>query len=490
MTGKLTAKLTDLQNGRYTVGSQISKRLGYTSMSQDIAGTTSKLTTGDGLTSFQDELLEFSGSKLYSYSNGITKWVDRGSYLSLKVNATDVIRNTSEVRNQDSCIASGLILYAYEQYDTSGTLEGVFATVVDQTSGAVLQSETLIDASAINPRCVGIGTNPTLVYVDTSSSPYVAKSIQVDVDNPTQFKTANTLVSDVNPTNPNIDVDIYSTDQSSGSAVFAYKNNSGTNVSVGYINNDGVVGSPGVGFPSVTNISGADATDGVAITVDTVNTSNPTVNRIYVAYFSTASSQGIILKRLTSILTVEDTETIQATSTKIDGCSLLLKQDGDLQITYTLNATNTYDHKIRTAVYDPGSSAITSAAADLKLSVGLASKMFEYLSKIYMIAVHETDLQPTYFVMDTTGLIVAKMLPGTAGGLPNKTLMPSVVSGSSGLFEFGGLVRTRLVSKNNDLFSLAGISRMELDFTSVERFESAELGENLHVGGGFVSIYN
>ncbi len=487
---KLTAKLTDLQNGRYTIGSQISKRLGYTSMSQDIAGSTSKLTTGDGLTSFQDELLEFSGSKLYSYSNGITKWVDRGSYLSLKVNATDVVRNTSEVRNQDSCIASGLILYAYEQYDTSGTLEGVFATVVDQTSGAVLQSETLIDASAINPRCVGVGPNPTLVYIDTSSSPYVAKSIQVDVDNPTQFKTANTLVSDVDTTNPNIDVDVYSTDLSSGSAVFAYKNNTGTNVSVGYINNDGIVGSPGVGFPSVTNISGADATDGVAISVDTVNTSNPTVNRIYVAYFSTASSQGIILKRLTTILTVEDTETIQATSTKIDGCSLLLKQDGDLQITYTLNATNTYDHKIRTAVYDPASSAITSAAADIKLSVGLASKMFEYNSKVYFIAVHETDLQPTYFVIDTTGLIVAKMLPGTAGGLPNKTLMPSVVSGTSGIFEFGGLVRTRLISKNNDLYSLAGVSRMELDYTSVERFESAELGENLHVGGGFISMYD
>jgi hypothetical protein len=487
---KLTAKLTDLQNGRYTVGSQISKRLGYTSMSQDIAGSSSKLTTGDGLSSFQDELLEFSGSKLYSYSNGITKWVDRGSYLSLKVNATDVVRNTSEIRNQDSCIASGLILYAYEQYDTSGTLEGVFATVVDQTSGAVLQSETLIDATAINPRCVGIGPDPTLLYVDTSTSPYSIKIIQVDITDPTVFKSASTAVSDVDTTNPKIDAAQYSDDPTTGSGVFAYNVNGVTKVKVGFITASGQVGSPANGFTAPQEITSADATDGIAIITDLVNTTSTTVNRIYVAYNSTASSQGLILKKLNSVLTVEDTETIHGTSTKIDGCSLLIKQDGKLQITYTLNATNTYDHKIRTAEYNPETAAITSAAADLKLSVGLASKMFEYSSKIYMIAVHETDLQPTYFVMDTTGLIVAKMLPGTAGGLPNKTLMPSVVSGSSGLFEFGGLVRTRLVSKNNDLFSLAGVSRMELDFTSVERFEAAELGENLHVGGGFVSIYD
>ena len=487
---KLTAKLTDLQNGRYTVGSQISKRLGYTSMSQNIAGSSTKLTTGDGLASFQDELLEFSGSRLYSYSNGIEKWVDRGSYLSLKVNATDVVRNTSEARNQDSCIASGLILYAWEQYDQTGTLEGVYVSVVDQTSGAVLQSETLIDSTAVNPRCVAIGPNPTLVYIDTSSSPNVAKSVQVDIDNPATFKSTNILVSDVKASAPFIDVAQYSTDPSTGSAIFAYNNNSTTSVGVGYINNDGVVGSPGTGFPGVAVLSSSDATNGVAVTVDTVNTSNDTVNRVYVAYFSTGSSQGLVFKRLSSIFTIEDTKTIQGTATQIDGCSLLIRQDGDLQITYTLNASNTYDHLIRTAVYDPATSAITSAASDLKLSVGLASKMFEYNSKIYFIAVHDSGLQPTYFVMDTTGLIVAKLLAGTAGGLPNKSLMPSVVSGSTGLFEFGGLIRTRLISKNNDLYSLSGISRMEMDYTSVERFESAELGENLHVGGGFVSMYD
>jgi len=152
---KLTPALTDLQNGRYTVGSQISKRLGYTALSQNISGTTDLLSSGDGLTSFQDELLEFSGSKLYSYSSSVSRWTDKGGFQCVKIDSDDVIRNTSEAKNQDSCIASGLQLFAWEQYSVAAALEGVYASVFDSVSGAIFQAATLIDATAINPRCIG-----------------------------------------------------------------------------------------------------------------------------------------------------------------------------------------------------------------------------------------------------------------------------------------------------------------------------------------------
>ena len=119
---KLTPALTDLQNGRYTVGSQISKRLGYTALSQNISGTEELLSSGDGLTSFQDELLEFSGSKLYSYSSSVSRWTDKGGFQSVKIDSDDVIRNTSEAKNQDSCIASGLQLFVQTLHCVISTL--------------------------------------------------------------------------------------------------------------------------------------------------------------------------------------------------------------------------------------------------------------------------------------------------------------------------------------------------------------------------------
>jgi hypothetical protein len=132
------------------------------------------LSSGDGLTSFQDELLEFSGSKLYSYSSSVEKWIDKGGFQSVKVDSDDIIRNTSEAKNQDSCIASGLQLFAWEQYSVAGVLEGVFASVLDSVSGAIIQAATLIDATAINPRCVPLGPNPLFATL-TPAHPYHLK---------------------------------------------------------------------------------------------------------------------------------------------------------------------------------------------------------------------------------------------------------------------------------------------------------------------------
>ena len=485
---KLTPKLTDLQNGRYTVGSQISKRLGYTALSQDISGTTDILSSGDGLTSFQDELLEFSSSKLYSYSESVERWIDKGGFQSVKIDSDDIIRNTSEAKNQDSCIASGLQLFAWEQYTTAGVLEGVYASVLDSVSGGMIQAATLIDATAINPRCVRLGPNPTLCYLDTSASPHLLKCVQVDINNPVAFKTTNTISSVVNNTNPVYDVAIYSDNVNVGNGIFCYNNSGATRIDVGYLTTDGALGTPGLGYPSVATILSTNATDCIAICADQVNTAAAEEERIYIGYASTGSSAGLIIKRLQSLLTVEATHTVEGTATLIDGASMLVTQAGDLQIIYTLNATNTYDHQVKGALYNITSDSM-GAAAIIKRSVGLVSKLWEYDSEKYFIAVHDSGLQPTYFVINTDGLVSAKILPGTAGALPAKFLS-SVDSSVDGVFKYGGLVRTRLISKNNDLYSLTGVSNITVDFTSVERFESAELGGNLHIGGGFVSMYD
>ena len=486
---KLTPKLTDLKNGRYTVGSQISKRLGYTAISQQVSGTTTLLSSGDGLTSFQDELLEFSGSKLYSYSSGVTRWTDMGGFQSVKIDSDDVVRNTSEAKNQDSCIASGLTLYAWESYDVAGALEGVYASVIDSTSGAVFQSTTLIDATAINPRCVALGPNPTLVYLDTSASPYVMKTVQVDINNPIAFNSSNTIVSTVNATNPTYDVAVNSSDADAGNAVFAYNSSASTTLGVGYIGTDGVVGGPANGFPGAVTIGSTNSNDLITLCTDRVNTDPTESERVYVAYSSRTASAGLKIKRIKSTLTVEATHTVEGSGTEITGASVIITQAGDLQIIYTFSATNTYDYQVKGAVYDVTADSMGSSAI-IKRSVGLASKIWEYDSNKYFVCVHDSGLQPTYFLCDTDGLISAKILPGTAGTLPAKNFLSQVSLNTAGVFRFAGLVRTRLTSKNNDIYSLTGVSEIELDFTSVERFEAAELGGNLHVGGGFVSMYD
>ena len=293
----------------------------------------------------------------------------------------------------------------------------------------------------------------------------------------------------VNNTNPVYDVAVYSADLDFGNGVFAYNNSGTTRIDVGYLTTEGEVGTPGKGYPSVVTITSTNASDSITICADKINTAAAEEERIYVGYATTSSSNGLKIKRLKSLLTVEATHTVEGTATKIDNCSMIVTQAGDLQIIYTLNATNSYDHLVKGALYNITSDSM-GAAAVIKRSVGLASKIWEYDAVKYFVVVHDSDLQPTYFVCDTDGLISAKILPGTSGALPTKTFLSSTNASATGVYKFGGLVRTRLISKNNDLYSLTGVSNVTIDFTSVERFEAAELGGNLHIGGGFVSMYD
>jgi len=495
---KLTDLPTEVINGRYSVGKSITKRLGYSKLSDRIAGSATLLTSGDGMASYQDELLAFADNKLYSYSStsGNEQWVDKGSYLSLKVDSTDIVRNTSEARNQDSCVASNLILYAWESYSVAAALEGVYISVIDATSGAVLQNQTLIDATAIRPRCIALSGVPTLAYLDTSASPHHIKTVQVNLADPTTNDAAKTVVSGgVKASAPHWDTSVFFDDPDNGAAVFAFNNNSSNTISVGFINSDGNVGSSTNGWPAVTNFTSTNAEDGITIHVDQHNTTNATKERIYVAYWANSGSEGLKFKRLTRYLVAEATVTAEASGTLINSCSLLVDSATlDLNLFWTFNATNTFDQYIKTGVYDISGTSMGSASV-FKRSVGLASKAWEYNSRIYLMVCHASTLQTTYFALEATagsnsGLILAKMLPGTSGGLPAAPIIPAITQPTSGNFEFGGLVKTRLESRDNDIFTLAGISRMQLDFTSVERFESAELGESLLIGGGFLSLYD
>ena len=163
---------------------------------------------------------------------------------------------------------------------------------------------------------------------------------------------------------------------------------------------------------------------------------------------------------------------------------------GDVVILWEHDNTNDYDHLVKTATYDISGSSLGSVTV-LKRSVGLASKAFYYNAKCYFLTVHASDLQTTYFLLDSTGLIVAKMQAGFAGGLaPKSTLTTVTDDAAAGIWKMPVQVKTRLVSENNDIYSLKGLSLSTVDFTKSDSFQGIELGENMHIAGGFVSSYD
>jgi len=466
----LPSSLTELENGVFTSGSTITKRKGYSKLGRQISGGSS-ISSGDALTRFQDELLLFSNSNLYSYSSGRDEWIDKGGSLSVTIGSTDLIRNNYEQSQPDVAYGNGLFLSAWE--DTQG---GVRASVVDAVSGAMIQNNTSISATGKLPRCVELDGRLGVVYVEDSDDDIDIRLL--DNTDPTIFASAVQLASNAATSGQQLDVCTYNT----RAAVFAYRNSS-SQVQVAYISSSGEVGSASNGYVAPITIA-SDPKDSLAIFQDPYNDTD-----IYVAYSTDAGSVGLKLTRLIFDLTAVDTETIESGSTVIP--RVTLSTDGtDIVCIYEMNATADYNHFLKTRTYDVSANGWKAVASVLKRSVGLASKAFYYNAKTYVVAVHGSDLQTTYFLMDNSGLVVAKMHSSVGGGILADSTLSSAVAANAGIYKVPLQIKTRLVSSENDLYSVKGLSFSSIDFTKSDSFLAEELGENLHIAGGFLSIYD
>jgi hypothetical protein len=76
------------------------------------------------------------------------------------------------------------------------------------------------------------------------------------------------------------------------------------------------------------------------------------------------------------------------------------------------------DFKVRT-VRLRATYAKANAPFDFARSVGLCGKPFMLADEMYVPVVHDSEIQGTYFLCDSRGRVIAKMLSGAAAGQPN-----------------------------------------------------------------------
>ena len=468
----LPTNLIELENGVFTKGSVITKRYGYDALGVEVLDGTA-LPTGEALTSLEDELLTFGSNKLYSYASGLDRWIDRGGFRSIDATAQDLIRNENEQSAIDGAESEGLILYAWE--DSSG---GIRASVVDSGNDVIVLEDVQITSSGVTPRCVAQGKNLTVLYHDTVTG-NVIKSRQVSTDNPENFASALTVASDINTSSGWMDVCSY--DPDNDSAVMAYADTSNT-VKVCYIASTGGMGTLGNGFPDVVTIS-SQAEDAITIYADVA-----TSDDIIVSFSKNSDSSGLKVYRLGSDLTTT-ANTASGDATAIVRIGLVYNSAGNLEVYYEHSAAQTYNHLLNLRTYDRSDNTIGSASVVMR-SVGLVSRPFQYANTTYLWVLHSSSLQPTYFLIDSSGLVLGKYKQSTSGALPTRPMPTGFTNITTGIFELPVQVVTRLESRDNDVYGLKGIARIKADFVGGRTFYNRELGGTLVLGGGFLSSYD
>lgn len=452
----IPGKLLELQNGIFTNTGKINKRFGY-----DILTTNSNsggtLTVGNALSSFNNELLQFTGTQILSYSPNSAVWVGKGNAVSVVATNNQVIRSGSTQQlNPDGNVASGIEVYAWE--DSRGDVR---YSVVDNTTKSFLVTDRSLVVGASRPKVMTFASNFVIMYVVSGQIRYSL----INYSNPFSVSSSVILTTSLNAA-ANYDAAVIGT-----KLYVAYYNVTNT-VSVATLDSSFNIGS----IPSAGNAG--EGTNGVAIFGDSSN------NNWVVAASTTAvklwsyNAAGTIV--ILPNLLVETVSNVARVTGIVNGSV------GN--IFYEISATDGYNHLIRTNTVT--SAATVGTATVFKRSVGLYSKPFSYGGDFYFTTSFESSLQPTYFTFNSSGNAVAKTNSDVGGGLRTINNVCEVGSPATGAFLFPELVKGNLEIQNGTTFTLLGVGSTKLDFASHNNFISSTLGSNLHIVGGIVQAYD
>lgn len=459
----LPTKLLELENGVFSKKGSIQKRHGYDILKKFIIDDSSTITQAAGLSTFKDQLLLFTGKKLYNYIESNQAWSQKGSSNSvLNVNRS-IIRNIYQQTDVDYAYNSGVSVYVWK--DSNG---GCRLSVVDEQTQVMIQSNVSFSSSGLRPRVVGLGRYFFIFYIEGTT--IKLKTIQL---------TAPNLISSSQDLTTNLDGTdkIYDTQLLGGRIYIGYNHNAGGGAIALFYITANIVAS------SEVSLAAEQATGGISMTTD----SN---SNIWLSYYDGTSVKYAIW---TQNLDVDGSghPTI-LTPTVIE----TIANVRNVASVYSAALTSTFVYEIVNSAgnflkKNTGTqSGTVGSAVVFQRSVGLASKFFSYNGDYFVTTAFSSALQATYFVHSLSGDIVTKINESVGGGYTSSSLLPTVVQLDTGKFVIPNLKKGQILTENGVVFTSVGVNSTLMDFTSFNNFVTSELGNNLHIVGGLVQSYD
>jgi len=461
----MPGKLLLLENGTFVKGRKIKKRNGTVSLTKHILGQTSPdLTDGDGIASFNDELIAFADDKLYSFSDTNQSWINKGDLTSAIVEQTGVLRNNYQQTQVDLCHNSGITLYAWK--DSRG---GVRASVLDETTGAQIQSDVLISATAELPKCHAIAGFLYIFYKDVGNLAWVRLSVGA----PQTFSSPANLKTDLHTTEGWFDVVNFGTRM-----VMTYHKND-TTVHIFFMNSS-AVDSP-MGSPVEITIAERAKNCLTIFNLDDLY--------IFVGYHNNTSGLRVV-GRDANFVSLFATATGDADTTNNFVNITASKSTSAIVKFYYEQQNSTESHKTLVKNFTIQTNGTLTGAAVFKRSVGLATKAFAVGGKSYVNFVHDSIQQATFFTCTDTGKIFTRMLMFRAGGLIGVPKLGACAAVSTTECLFATSVKNKIEVEDNVAFTTKGVNKTSLVFDDDPAFRGKKLGENLHVVGGMLFDYD
>jgi hypothetical protein len=459
----LPTNFLELENVRFTNTGAFTKRPGYEAYTKSILNSSSQIETGKALTTFKDELLRYSDTQLYSYSESEDKWVDKGSTQFALSGEYSVTSTGDKLTQPSHATISNLTCYVY-RWDKVAT-NGVKYRIVDNNTGSVIYTGA-VEASANYPHvCALHGT--FFIFYQLSG---VVKFRTINFSTPYTISAAtNALTAD------------YFTVGKVGQRAYVV-GDAATGLNVVYVDQDSNV----VGPTAVADVDGG---------FNRFSVSAEQTNSVRITYGH--SSTGTCK---TVLYAADMNYQIHAPVTI--GASLAVYSLGSVQSPVNPNKSHVYvsgtnDHLIYLYTI---TSAGTLVIVNHIYQASLQSKPQSYGDKVYFIASKNTTYLTsgpvyapfrTYFLVSEDGIFLNKFTNDAgvfregAAGLPNMN-----VEGTQLCFCGAEAAELQANVATASVTVPTTIKKFSSDFNSTNNYFDAALGENLHIAGGILKMYD
>lgn len=458
-----------VENGVFTNPGKIRKRNGFTALPR--FAVDGNVSAGKALSSYNAELVQFTGRDVLGFSITEQSWINRGVDYSLESEIQSIVNNNNQQRNAEMKIAFGLELYAWE--DSSG---GVRYSLIDTNNKSVLVANAECDKFGFRPKVVV--WNGLFVILYSLGTNIFARTI--DPAAPFIISTQSSVIVDLNPNGPQFD---------------AFVNIDGV-FYIGYAQNQD-------GYSAVAIVSGLSVADteihsfnnwgtaAVALFADEDNN----------LWFLTSGNQvfgvAAIFLDVGGITEFGDNFTIQK-NTIVNRCmGYENKQSGQIIIFFEVE--NDSDFNFGNIIYKSlvsidGTVFTTSV---FRRGLGLYSKVFNNNNDYFFALTFDTPLQATYIIVNEAGNIVDRTNVNNGGGNKNNSndtfhvgVCTDTVNPLSGIFKIPFQVKTSIESNGGTTFLPTGINVDTYDFNKTDVFGNVFTSQNINVVGGIYKNYD
>lgn len=457
----------DLENTIFDTEGMLRKRNGYAALAALPDDSYSYATTFNGN-------LTAIGANLAAYSAGSNSWVQKGSIQPVSLETLPLIRNNTTQTTCDAAITSGgLVCTVYTDQDPSNLANKIYRfAIADSTSGQNLVAPTTLTATGA-PKVFLLGIQFVIVYPNGTALNFVA------VNSSTLIAASPVTISSLYTSGAPFDAVV-----SNGSLYVSWSYSTTPAIKVAYVDSS----------LSVHTAVSFAAHQASAISVTADESGSTAVIWVSFFYGGDGSAYSLaVTPNLTTLLAptaiLAGAQVISITSLATAGVCTFFYQNLN---TYSYSSATRTDYISKNTITIAG---VVGTASVMLRSVGLGSKAFYVGDTAYMLVSYGSVWQPTYFLSDSSGNLCLKLAYSNGGGyynahLPNAVVTDNVVSIPYLCKDLiVPVAKDRLAPASSAVYSQTGINLATITL-SAAGINTAEIGANLNLTGGFLWMYD